>query len=162
MVPCRTGSTQNHHLPVVPKRTPPDAGCPGKLDGHRWTEIHIDIHIQTAEHKAVTLVFWNSLNFLGRVYGGRGRNRTYNLSAKSCREAIYCRCLRSPMMCSCLVFMRGSASESITPDCRSLLTGVLGIFAGSGPQFFDDRPTLVRIKIITTSASTAATSTIRK
>jgi hypothetical protein len=47
--------------------------------GHRWTEINR----QTAEHHAVTLVLWNSLNFLGGVFGGRGRNRTYNLSVKS-------------------------------------------------------------------------------
>ena len=65
-------------------------------------------------------------------------------------------------MCSCLVLTWGSASDPITPDCRSLPTGVPGIFPGSGPQFFDDRPALVRMKTSTTSASTVATSAIRK
>ena len=63
--------------------------------------------------------------------GGRGRNRTYNLSVKSCTEANSCWLLQLSAECSGPRVCKGSASSLITFSSCRLLSSIPGIFPGN-------------------------------
>lgn len=64
------------------------------------------------------------------IFGGRGRNRTYNLSVKICKEAGLCVLPRLTLGCSEPCVYTGSALPATTPDDCGCLPTVPGIFPG--------------------------------